>query len=150
MTGGVAEPVASVADQLAQLSDLFRRRLLEDRNQRQLLVEQQARIEKLESELNGDRLVPLLRGLRLVVDRARSLEDEQGFGESIAEEILEALTAFGIDPITDLGPLDPARHEVVGTTAKTESPIVARIVSVGFAKNGRTLIPALVAVSDPQ
>ena len=142
-------PGDPVSEQLAQLSDLFRRRLLEDRNQRQLIAEQQERIARPESDLSGERLIPLLRGLRLVVGRARA-HSEDGIGESIAEEIIEALIAFGIDPIDQPGTFDPSRHEVVEVDGSPTIPAVSRIVSVGFAKHGHTLIPAQVAVSEAQ
>lgn len=144
-----ARPADPVSEQLAQLSDLFRRRLLEDRNQRQLIAEQQERIARLESDLTGERLIPLLRGLRLVVGRARA-HGEDSFGESIAEEILEALVAFGIEPIDQAGTFDPARHEVVEVEGTPTTPVVSRIVSVGFAKQGHTLVPAQVAIAEGQ
>jgi len=144
-----ALPGDPVSEQLAQLTDLFRRRLLEDRNQRQLIAEQQERIARLESDLSGERLIPLLRGLRLVVGRARA-HGEDGFGESIAEEILEALVAFGIEPIDQAGAFDPARHEVVEVEGAPTTPAVSRIVSVGFTKRGHTLVPAQVAIAEAQ
>lgn len=143
------EPQDAVAAQLSQLVDLFRRRLLEDRTQRQLLAEQQERIARLEGDISGERLVPLLRGLRLVIDRVR-LHDDDGFGPSVAEEILDVVSGYGIEPIDDLGPFDAARHEVVEVTGKPTAAVVTRIVSVGFMKNGRTLVPALVAVAQAE
>lgn len=136
-------------ERLDQLSDLFRRRLLEDRTQRQLLFEQQERIDRLESDLSGERLVPLLRGLRGVVGRAMA-EGADSFGASIAEEILEVLRAYGIEPINELGDLDPLRHEVVEVVGSPAAPVVGRIVTVGFAKRGRTLVPALVSVTEAE
>lgn len=136
-----------VTEQLAQLTDLFRRRLLDDRRHRQVLETQQVRIDQLQAELAGDVLVPLLRSLRLVIDRARAQTDPDGFGRSIAEEVIEALAAYGIDPIDETGPLDPLLHEVVESEVSGGPAQVVRVVSVGFRKGGRTLVPARVAIA---
>ncbi|HMR47754.1 MAG TPA: nucleotide exchange factor GrpE [Arachnia sp.] len=135
-----------VSAQLEQLTDLFRRRLLDDKVLRQALETQQAQLERMRSELSGDHLVPLLKALRLVVDRARDQDDAAGFGKSIAEEIIEGLASYGIDPIDECGPFDTTRHEVAESQGGQGTLIVDRIVSIGFSKGGRTLIPARVGV----
>ncbi len=134
-----------IAVELAQLSDLFRRRLLEDRTMRLLLEQQQARIAQLEDEVTGHRLIPLLQNLRLVIDRARAHSDGSGFGASIADELIAAIADLGIEPIDDLGPLDLSIHDVIGTEPG-DTRTVIRVTSVGFRKGGRTLIPARVVV----
>lgn len=146
MTEAAAQ-VPEVAVQLGQLTDLFRRRLLEDKVARQALESQQLLIDSLRAELAGDHLVSLLKGLRLVIDRARAYQDESGFGVSIAEELTESLAAHGIEQIDELGPFDPSLHEAVESAAVQGTLVVERVVSVGFRKGARILLPARVAVT---
>lgn len=134
---------SEIAVQLGQLSDLFRRRLLEDRTMRQAFEQQQTRIGQLEREVSGEWLRPMLKSLGMAIDRARVHADAAGFGASIADELMAAVADYGIEAISSVEEFDPLVHEVVGTDPESGC---ARVVSVGFRKGGRTLVPARVVL----
>jgi molecular chaperone GrpE len=76
---------------------------------------------------------PLLTGVRL-----------------IQEKVLAALGQFGLAPIECLGrPFDPDRHSAVVQEPSADHPphTVVRELRKGYAMNGRTIRPAMVAVS---
>jgi molecular chaperone GrpE len=87
------------------------------------------------------------------IDRAREHDDLVGPFGSVAEQLTNSLTKFGLTPFGEKGdPFDPTRHEAVAhqTSADVTEPTCVGILRRGYLLNDRLLRPALVAVADPE
>jgi molecular chaperone GrpE (heat shock protein) len=134
---------------LDELRDLFRRRLLDDRDKRLLVEELHDRVQRAEEGIALEYLLPLIFRIMLVVDR---LDDYAGadpdFVASIREEMLLAFSQHGVESVDGLGPVDPGFHEVVGVQGGRDRPgaalMVERVVQRGFRYGARLLRPARV------
>ena len=87
------------------------------------------------------------------IDRAREHGDLVGPFGSVAEQLTNALTKFGLTPFGERGdPFDPTRHEAVAhlTSAEVSEPTCVDVLRRGYLLNDRLLRPALVAVADPE
>jgi molecular chaperone GrpE len=94
-------------------------------------------------------LLPVLDDL----DRARDHGDLVGPFGSVAEQLVAALTKFGLTAFGAPGdPFDPTLHEAVSHTSSpdvTETTCV-EIMRRGYQLGDRMLRPALVGVADPE
>ncbi|MEV8514932.1 nucleotide exchange factor GrpE [Dactylosporangium sp. NPDC051484] len=94
-------------------------------------------------------LLPVLDDL----DRAREHGDLVGPFGSVAEQLIAALTKFGLTVFGAKGdPFDPTRHEAVAhlTSAEVSEPTCIDVMRRGYLLGERLLRPALVAVADPE
>jgi len=93
-------------------------------------------------------LLPVLDDL----DRAREHgELVEGFA-AVAEQLLAALTKFGLTAFGEKGdPFDPNRHEAVAhlTSDEVDGPTCVDILRRGYLLGDRLLRPAMVAVAEP-
>jgi molecular chaperone GrpE len=103
-------------------------------------------------QATGNVLVSLLPVLD-DIDRAREHGDLVGPFGSVAEQLVNALTKFGLTPFGEKGDkFDPTRHEAVAhqTSAEVDEPTCVDILRRGYLLGERLLRPALVAVADPE
>jgi molecular chaperone GrpE len=87
------------------------------------------------------------------VDRARDHGDLVGPFGSVAEQLIAALTKYGLTPFGAKGDaFDPTRHEAVAhlTSAEVTEPTCIDVMRRGYLLGERLLRPALVAVADPE
>ena len=87
------------------------------------------------------------------IDRAREHGDLVGPFGTVAEQLVNALTKFGLTPFGEKGePFDPTRHEAVAhqTSSDVTEPTCVGILRRGYLLGDRLLRPALVAVADPE
>jgi molecular chaperone GrpE len=87
------------------------------------------------------------------IDRAREHDDLVGPFGSVADQLVNALSKFGLTPFGEKGdPFDPTRHEAVAhqTSADVTEPTCVGILRRGYLLGNRLLRPALVAVADPE
>lgn len=152
-SAGPTTPAGSLdalAAEVAELRDLFRRRLLDDKDRRRLYDELYQQLQWAREGLEQQTLAPLLRELCLVIDRI----DPETAGElarSVRDELLEIVARRGVTPIEAAAePFDPSRHEAVDTVpAAPGAPPgqVAAIVRPGYRHGERVLRPAQVVVT---
>jgi molecular chaperone GrpE (heat shock protein) len=138
----------TLAAGLDELRDLFRRRLLDDREKRQAIDLLHQRIEALERLRSAESLRPLVYRVALVIDR---LEDPQAHGPdllaSLADELRDLLASFGVEGIDGSGAFDARRHEVARVDGGTGSHLrVTQVLRHGYEKDGVVLRAAQVAV----
>jgi molecular chaperone GrpE (heat shock protein) len=142
--------LADVMSRLGDLSDLFRRRLLEDADKRHLIEDLHDRVRRGESGMALEYLLPLVYRLLLIVDR---LDDYKGadpmFAGSVRSELLLALHQHGVESIDgdsdSGGTVDPAFHEVVTVVGEPPGDLrVGEVVQRGFRYGPRLLRPARV------
>ncbi len=133
--------------EIEALSDLFRRRLLDDRTHRHALDLLHARAQTAEAGLGAEFLVPVVSQLIRLADRAEmhAPHDQCAVG-SVVDELRDILRDCGVAEIAAAGvPVDGRIHEVRAVTgARPGALYVERIVHRGYSYSGRTLRPATV------
>lgn len=152
------DPHTELVGRLDELTDLFRRRLLDDKEKRRALDLLHERVLVSEGLVSGSFLEPMIVDLALLFDRLDAYDGEDGgFVSSVVAELEEALRRRGVLSIvpergTDF---DPAVHEAIEASADRESSdwVVAEARKRGFAIGDRIVRPASVVVrsraSDP-
>ncbi len=147
--GGQAE----IVRRLDELTDLFVRRLADDRARKAAVDELGERLRQAELGLFRQYLHPFVHGLALVIDRLdRYGGGDAEFAGSIRDELLDLLERHGVREVPAAGgAFDPARHEAVGTRDDTDAPAgtVVGVVRRGFAHDTWIFRPAQVTVSSP-
>lgn len=152
--GGVSpDDVARMLAGIDQLTDLFRRRLLDDK------VKAQA-INALSAAADAQRLAPLCREFVLLLDRLTAYrsdnKDVQDFVVSINDEILAILAHYGFEPIASQRTFDPTVQRIVGVSntaddahhevADTPDNTVVAVQKTGYRLNGTVIRPEEVIV----
>jgi molecular chaperone GrpE len=87
------------------------------------------------------------------IDRAREHGDLVGPFGSVAEQLTNSLTKFGLTPFGEKGDaFDPSRHEAVAhqTSGEVTEPTCVGILRRGYLLGDRLVRAALVAVADPE
>ncbi len=150
MSDQVPDTDNDVIARIDALHDLFRRRLLDDRDKRAMLQTLAERLELAERRRDSEHLRPLTHHLALVVDRADSAGEDNPLAQSLADEICDALAAYGVVQVPATGPVLAGQHEVLdaGGAAPAEALHIVRLVRRGFVKDGVVLRPALV-IAEP-
>jgi molecular chaperone GrpE len=136
--------------EVAQLRDLFQRRLLEDKAKNRLYDELYEQLALTRGGLAEQLLAPLFRELLLVVDRVTSLNTHgDGVLESIAEELSELLERRDVRRVPSSSIFDPAVHEAarVEPRSDAEPGAILEVVRPGYRLGAQLLRPARVVVS---
>ena len=120
--------LATVGARIDELTDLFRRRLSDDRDKRRLIETLMSQVQFAQSGVTQQILLPLVRELLLVADRAHSLDDEHA--SSVGDELLEALSRYGVEPLVADGDFDPAIHEATRSVPALDDARVGEIAAV--------------------
>ncbi len=85
------------------------------------------------------------------LERARSHDDLQGPLKSVADKLVDALTAQGLTTFGAVGDaFDPAVHEAVAHEGSGGAPLVSLVMRHGYRFGERVLRPAMVAVSEAE
>jgi molecular chaperone GrpE len=139
-----------VARQLAELSDLFRRRLLEDRAKNETILALRQHLQAREELDTGAAFDAVFTETLLAVDRLVSEDASAELAASVATEILEVLGRRGLRALPSEGRADPTIHEIVGQEAGHPDVEVGEILEVrrrGYTLGDRLLRPAQVVVA---
>jgi molecular chaperone GrpE len=145
-----APPAAAELEaEVARLEDRFKRAAADLDNYRKRSVKE---IERRTAEATD----ALLAGWLDVADsvqRALVMDDSGPLADglrAVREQIEATLARQGVTRIGEPGePFDPERHEAVAVRAADDVPdrTVVEVIRSGYARDGRVLRPALVAVS---
>lgn len=138
--------LSGILDRLTRLEDLFRRRLVEDKDKRRAFDVLYERLEKADSALQGEMILPLVRQLLLVVDRIDAYEGDDQFVVSLCHELLEILRRSGIEEIQVGREFDPALHEAVEVVDHDGAGSVLDVRRRGFWMGDHVLRPVHVLV----
>lgn len=142
--------LASLKEEVAQLRDLFQRRLFEDKTKNRLYEELYEQLAIARGGLTEQLLAPLFRELLLVVDRVDRLsDDESDVLRSISDELLELMERRGLRPTHTNGIFDPAIHEAVRSEAHAEKPpgSILEVVRPGYLLGTQLLRAERVVVA---
>ncbi|GAA1638952.1 hypothetical protein GCM10009733_040120 [Nonomuraea maheshkhaliensis] len=141
----------TIQEDLAGLLDLFRRRLLTDRENREATAALSEQLGWMRQSMEGAALRPLLYDLVLLADRIESVDEaDTDFAKSLHAELLAVLEKYGVAPVARQdGPFDPEVQEVLSTVITEDGGRhgeVARIVRNGYLLGDRVLRPQQVQV----
>lgn len=137
----LGDRVAHISSSLDDLTDLFRRRLLDDKVKTRSL-------EVLTRQADSQRLAPLCREFAFLLDRISMIEGD-GM-RSVEDEVLSILSHYGMERITcDRGQFDPSVQRIVGVRhglgdAQGE---VLEVQREGYLLNGVVLRPQGVIIA---
>ncbi len=141
-----------MTQEIAQLRDLFQRRLFEDKARNRLYDELCEQLTLARSGLAEQLLSPLFRELLLVIDRVTSLsEDGDVVLGSIAEELVELLERRNIHRVPTMSVFDPKIHEAVRTeSCDDRAPgTVLEVLRPGYLFGAKLLRAERVVVATP-
>ncbi|HEX6401940.1 MAG TPA: nucleotide exchange factor GrpE [Pseudonocardiaceae bacterium] len=85
------------------------------------------------------------------IERAQEHGDLSGAFKAVADKVVAALQAQGLEPFGAIGDgFDPDVHEAVqhGTSPEVDKPTVTAVLRLGYRFGDRVLRPAMVAVTD--
>jgi len=85
------------------------------------------------------------------IERAQEHGDLSGAFKAVADKVVAALQAQGLEPFGAIGDgFDPDVHEAVqhGTSPDVDKPTVTAVLRLGYRFGDRVLRPAMVAVTD--
>jgi molecular chaperone GrpE len=144
-----AVPVAELEAEVARLEDRFKRAAADLDNYRKRATKE---IERRTTETT-DALITGWLEVADSVERALTLAGDRPVDEglrAVREQIDATLARQGVTRIGQPGePFDPDRHDAVVVRPSTDAPdrTVLEVIRSGYARDGRVLRPALVAVS---
>lgn len=147
-----ADRLDYIADTVAQLYDLFRRRLLDDRQKARAFDELYVQLEQSRRIEEGVVLLGFAQEIALVLDRIERYEGTDGeFAASVHDELLGILRHHGIERVQVDDGFDARLHEAVDTIQVDglSAPVstVASVRRHGYHYFGRLIRPAQVVVS---
>jgi molecular chaperone GrpE len=144
---GAASSTQATAN-LEELTNLFRRRLVDDREKQRAFEALYRELAQARALADGEYLMPLIRRLINVIDRITAGSGE--LAKSVAEELIDILSMYEVEQIKS-GPdhFDP-RIQEVATVVEAADPgedgTVASVRRSGWRLGTRVLRPALVDV----
>lgn len=140
---------SQIVGSLDALTDLFRRRLMEDKAKARLIDELTESLRRRDDLDTHRAFAALFIEVLAAADRLAEYEATPELCESVREEILEVFARRGVDPIPTEGAFDAAIHEAISTVPTgddEEVGTVAEVVSRGYMLGDKVLRPARVIV----
>lgn len=153
MSTNITPAADPVLEAIESLSDLFRRRLLDDKEKRQAFDALYEQLQHAREQVDGSLMRPLVMDNIRAIDRLdRYSGADREFTRSLRAELLEGLGRTGVRalPLAVDTPFDPSTQEVAEVRNDVDPGPVAMVVSVlrrGYTHDGQVIRPTLVAVS---
>jgi molecular chaperone GrpE len=133
---------------LDELTDLFRRRLVEDREKQRAFEALYQELAQARAIADGEYLMPLIRRLIGVIDRLGRASGE--VAQSVVEELADVLASYDVERTRpSSAAFDPLIQEIASvleTTDPDQDGTVALVHRDGWVRGGRVLRPMLVDV----
>jgi molecular chaperone GrpE (heat shock protein) len=133
---------------LDELTDLFRRRLIDDREKQRAFDALYRELAQARAVADGQYLVPLVRRLINVMDRLAA--DAGELAGSVVAELTDILAMYEVEEIKPGSELFDPRNQEVATVVDAadaeEDGTVATVRRSGWRLGGRVLRPTLVDV----
>ena len=138
----VNEKLSEISDEIRTLQDLFSRRLMEDKQKKQL-------IQVLTDEAEYAFMKPFLYEIILLLDRLEQVEDD--FSSSIKEELYNIFHQRGLEIISVGQEFDPALMKAVRVvdSSNVDMLTVSETIRKGYQFCGKVLRPSEVIVQRP-
>ena len=141
--------LASVAESIEGLTDLFRRRLLDDREKARAFDLLYEELRTARGLIEGEVVLPLARRLFAVIDRIEHADDD--LVASVRDELVGSLGNCGIFDVQPAvgDAFDPSTQEVIGDVDASSVAIVMGVQRRGWTRNGQLIRTALVRLGVP-
>ena len=146
----LATTVEGLRTEVAQLRDLFARRLMEDKARNSLYETVQAQAKASQDLLKSRIFESLFRELLLALDRLESETLSSELVESFVDELSGIFERRGLVRVDDTGTFDSRVHEIVNTIGANDGSEAGAIVAVhrtGYQLGDRLLRPTQVTVA---
>lgn len=140
----------AISAQIDQLTDLFTRRLLEDRNTKQIVHSVNASLERRDAIDSRKVFVPMIKEFLMAVDRLRSNDPSKELNQSFVDEFVTILERYGVTAIDNHGRMNPKVHEVVGISPaeqNLDSGTIVEVVRPGYMVNNTVLRTSQVIIA---
>ena len=144
------DQIASLITGVAELRDLFVRRLMDDKVKNNAIEKLSVANKDLIKMMEEKQVDSLAKELILLCDRIYQQPREDDFAWSVLDETLEILARRGIEQVAQLYTFDPHIHNAVSVVPATEEKPAGTIVEVlrhGYGRAQRLLRPADVIVA---
>ena len=138
-----------LAEKVDGLTDLFKRRLMDDRAKVALIEDLHNRLTESEKRASADAKKPLVEAIALVIDRLQDAEPSEALIRSIESElqyVLEAVVGVNIVEAQVGQEVDRAVHQVVEVSGEGSLLLVEKQQRLGYQKDGVLLRPADVCL----
>lgn len=141
--------LTTLSERLDELTDLFRRRLLDDRGKQAVIEDLQTRLTEADKAASAAALRPLVDSLALVIDRIACAEPTVDLRDSIVQELEAVVESLGVTSIAPAAgePVDRLRHEVVSASGSGRELCVDELIRTGYEKDGVVLRAARISAS---
>lgn len=139
----------NISQQLNDLQDLFRRRLLDDKLKTTMHETLAQQLQLSQSTAEQRTFEPLLRQLLLAMDRLEEGPASQELSESIVDELTQIFENWGCVRIREKATFNPKLHEVTETLAtldQTEHGKIHNVIRPGYSFGDRVLRPSRVSI----
>jgi len=146
----VSEAIKGLQEEVAQLRDLFQRRLIEDKSKNALIETVQEQARSVTDALRYRQLETLIKEVLLAVDRLQTEPPSPELVESVTEELLEVFFRRDLVEVDDSAEFDARVHQIVDTVGASEEFPANSIVAVarkGYLLGDRLLRPTQVTVA---
>lgn len=144
------ESLQQLTQDVADLKNLFMRRLMDDKATKQLIQGVNASLERRDAIDQFKVFAPMVKELLLAVDRLKDNDSTPDLNRSVADELLTVLSRYGLEQIETTGKVDPRIHNIVGIAPLTdgvEPDTIVQVVRSGYLLSGSVLRPAEVVVA---
>lgn len=144
------DEIAELRKQIEYLNSLFSRRLLEDKDKKQLIQSVGESLKRQDELAKGLEFKQLFSELLLALDRFSNETPSVELNETFIDELLEIFSHYGLTAIDNDGIVNLRLHEIVGTVPVRSDGEVMEIVEVkrpGYLLGNTVLRPSRVVVT---
>lgn len=142
--------IAALTNEVADLKDLFLRRLLDDKVKSTLIDDLQEQLRATNALLQYRDLEQLFKEVILAIDRLESEPVSEQLVASVADELLETFRRRKLVDVHTQGAFDARVHQIVDTVPASETQPENTIVAVhrkGYLLGEKLLRPAFVTIT---
>ncbi|MER0122950.1 nucleotide exchange factor GrpE [Streptococcus sp. ZJ93] len=149
MEESLRDKVDAIESKVSQLESLFTRRLLEDKAKNSLIDDIKKYLLYRQDLDTGIALLPIMKEMLATVDRLLRGHPTEEFNASVAEEMLELLERYGLEPIETTGKIDPKVHEVVSVREEVERDEgdIVEVLQQGYMLHNKVVRTSKVIIS---
>lgn len=139
----------NISQQLNNLQDLFKRRLLDDKLKTTMHETLAQQLQLSQSTAEQRSFEPLFKQLLLAVDRLEEGPASQELSKSIVDELTQIIENWGCVRIVEEATFNPKFHEVTETLAtldQSEHGKIHNVIRPGYLFGERVLRPSRVSI----
>ena len=143
------EKIDYISDKVEGIESLIPRRLVEDKAKNALINDLTSYLLYRQELDKGIAFSKIILDIVKVSDRLKEGVPTEEFYTSVSEELLEILSRYGLEIISDYDVLDPRIHEVVAVEehSDVEDGTIIKVVQEGYRIDKKILRPSKVIIN---